>query len=274
MKKLFYLLFLPALLSCSNREEPARRELQKAQDFYDRQEYFNAQQALDTLKEAFPKAFPVLKEGQALAKQIERTLQARNLAYCDSLIPIREREVEPLKKHFVFEKDTAYESTGKYVYKTLTIERNIRRTHLRFAVSERGEMLFSSVYYGARPIRHRSLRISTGSGESAQTETIEPDGANNYSFVNEGMTTETVTYIRGKDRGTMQLLYNSRGSQVKATLVGERTVSLIVGEAEKAAFAATCDLAVVLSEIERLKTERDIARLKLKYLQGDSLVKQ
>jgi hypothetical protein len=268
MKRFYYLLLLSLLVACNNQERSAREELQKAQDFYDKQEYFSARQTLDTLKIMYPKAFPVLKEGQQLVKKIEFALQTRNLQYCDSMIPVKQAEAEPLKKGFIFEKDAEYEDIGKYVCQTQSIERNVQKSYIRSFVNESGEMTLCSVYYGLKPIRHTALRVSTGTGESAQTEAVAPDGANNYTFTDGGMTTETVSYAKGKDNGVILFIYNRSKENIKAVFSGEKEIAYTVSDADKTALIKTYDLAVALSEIEKLKKEREIARLKLEYLEN------
>jgi hypothetical protein len=268
MEKFFYFLLLSAFFSCNSQEKPARETLQKAQDFYGRQEYFNARQTLDTLKIRYPKAFPVLKEGQQLVRKIEHALQTRNLYYCDSLLQIRQTTVESLKKDFILEKDPEYDSVGKYVYKAQSIERNVEKSYIRSSVSESGEMTLSSVYYGAKPVRHTALRVSTRAGESAQTESIAPDGANNYTFTDGGMTTETVSYIKNRGSDVILFICNHPGENIKAVLFGGKEISFTVGDADKTALIKTFNFAAALSEIEKLKTEREIAKLKLEYLEN------
>ncbi|MDR2627116.1 MAG: hypothetical protein LBC40_03675 [Dysgonamonadaceae bacterium] len=268
MKRFFYIFLLILFISCNNGEKSARTELQKAQDFYDKQEYSSARQTLDSLKIKYPKAFPVLKEGQQLVKKIEYALQTRNLQYCNSMIPVKLAEVEPLKQGFTFEKDAEYEDLGKYVYQSQSIEKNVQKSYIRCHVNELGEMTLFSVYYGAKPIRHTALRVSSDTGESAQTETVAPDGSNNYTFADGGMTTETVGYAKGKDNGVILFICNNAKEHVKALFLGEKEIAFTVSEAGKTAVVKTYNLAVALSEIEKLKKERDIAKLKLEYLES------
>jgi hypothetical protein len=266
MKKFFYLLLFPIFFACNNQEELARGELQKAQDFYDRQEYSNARQTLDSLKIKYPKVFPVLKEGQQLVKKIEHSLQTRNFHYCDSMILVEQAKIKSLTEGFIFEKDTAYEDIGKYVYKTQSIERNIQKTYIRSYTNELGEMTLSSVYYGGRPIKHSALLVSIHSGESAQTASITSDGSNNYTFNDGGMTTETVSYTGGKDNGVILFICNNAQKPVKATFRGEKEISVSISEADKTALLRTYNLSVTLSEIEKLKKGKEIARQKLEML--------
>ena len=267
MKQFICILGLFLLFSCNNQEEKARQELQKAQNMYNIQEYFGARQTLDSLKIKYPKEFPVLKEGQLLIKKIELAEQTRNLRYCDSLLIDRNIEFESLKKDFIFEKDTVYEEIGKYIHKSQKIELNVQKSYIRSGVFETGDMFISSVYYGAKPIKHTALKINAKSGEYAQTEAIPHDGGNNYSFIDGGMTTETVTYSKGKDNGVILFIYNKIKEPVTATYIGERNISITMSNSDKTAITAAYNLSVTLSDIERLKKESKIAQAKIDYLE-------
>ena len=50
------------------------------------------------------KEFKVIREGLTLMRQVEQKEAERNLAFCDSLIPVKQQELEGLKKGFNFEK--------------------------------------------------------------------------------------------------------------------------------------------------------------------------
>ncbi len=266
MKRFLYLVSLLAFFACQNNEKAAKEELQKAQTLYENHEYSGSKQVLDSLKVKYPKEFPVLKEGQFLRKEIELAEQNRNLMFCDSLLKIKTIEVEPLKKDFIFEKDPEYEDIGKYIYKTQRIENNVQKSYLRSGVNELGEMFISSIYYGGKPIKHTALKVSVKNGEYAETESIAPDGSNNYSFTDGGMTTETVTYINGKDNGVILFIYNQAKEPIKVSYLGEKEVSITLSENDKAAIVKTYDLSSTLLEIERLKKEIRIAEAKIAYL--------
>jgi hypothetical protein len=254
MKKFFYLLLVSAFFSCNNQEKAAREVLQKAQDLYDRQAYLSARQTLDSLKINFPKVFPVLKERQLLIEKIEYATQTRNLLYCDSMLLVKQAEAELLKKGFVFEKDPEYDDIGKYLCESQSIEKNLQRTYIRSSVNELGEMTLSSIYCGSRPVQHVALRVSIVAGEFAQTETVAPDGANNYSFSDGGMTTETVSYAKGRDNGVTAFIYGRHRENIRASLLGDREIAFAISLADKDALVKTCDLATVLSEIKKLST--------------------
>ncbi len=267
MKKILCLLCLFTLFSCSNQDEKAKKELEKARLYYEKQEFLAARQTLDSLKVKYPKAYPVLKEGLQLMREVKLAEQKRNLAYADSMLIIKSAEAESLKKDFIFEKDKTYDDTGKYIYKQQAAERGYQRSYIRSGVNEFGEMYIASVYYGGVPIKHTSLKVSSKDGEYTETATIPYDGGTNYSFTDGGMTTETVTYLGEKGRDVALFIYNHQKEPLKASYLGGKSYSIQISDTDKKAMAATYDLATVLSDIERFKKEIKTAKLKSEYFE-------
>ena len=107
---------------------------------YENNEFFGAKNEIDSIRALYPKEVKVLKQGLTLMRQVEVKEAERNIAFCDSLLPIKLEEVEGLKKGFAFEKDSVYEEIGNYIWKQQTIERNVQRCYVRCGVNEEGEM--------------------------------------------------------------------------------------------------------------------------------------
>lgn len=158
MKKLAICITLIAaiLTGCNGDEKAAQARLDKARAMYENNEFFGAKNEIDSIRALYPKEVKVLKQGLTLMRQVEVKEAERNIAFCDSLLPIKLEEVEGLKKGFAFEKDSVYEEIGNYIWKQQTIERNVQRCYVRCGVNEEGEMYLASVYYGGRPIEHTS----------------------------------------------------------------------------------------------------------------------
>ena len=159
MKKLAICITLIAaiLTGCNGDEKAAQARLDKARAMYENNEFFGAKNEIDSIRTLYPKEVKVLKQGLTLMRQVEVKEAERNIAFCDSLLPIKLEEVEGLKKGFAFEKDSVYEEIGNYIWKQQTIERNVQRCYVRCGVNEEGEMYLASVYYGGRPIEHTGI---------------------------------------------------------------------------------------------------------------------
>lgn len=207
MKKLAICITLIAaiLTGCNGDEKAAQARLDKARAMYENNEFFGAKNEIDSIRTLYPKEVKVLKQGLTLMRQVEVKEAERNIAFCDSLLPIKLEEVEGLKKGFAFEKDSVYEEIGNYIWKQQTIERNVQRCYVRCGVNEEGEMYLASVYYGGRPIEHTGIKLSLKDGQFAETASIPYDGGLNYRFKDMGSTTEVVTYQGGALRRCRQV---------------------------------------------------------------------
>lgn len=257
-----------ALAACNNAEREARARLEGARGMYERSEYFAAKSEIDTIRALYPKEFKVLKEGLSLMRLIELKEAERTISYCDSLIPIKEEEAEVLKKGFVFEKDSAYEEIGNYVWKQQTVERNVQRCYIRSGVNEKGEMYLASVFYGATPIKHTGIKVSTGDGQFAETAAIAYDGGVNYRFEDLGKTTEVVTYKGEKGIDAMKFVSANVKERIRVDYTGGKPYVIYIAEGDKRAIAATFSLATVLSDLETLRKEKDKSTRRIAYLKN------
>lgn len=268
MKKILFGLCLLLLLGACNRsEKEARMRLEKAQASYEQNDLFAAKQQIDSIRELYPSEYKVIREGLQLMRRIEVKEQMRNIAYCDSVLPVRLQEAEELKKNFVLEKDTAYNPVGNYIFKGQTIERNIGRSYIRCGVTETGEMYIASVYYGNKPLGHTHIKVSTDDALFAETVPIAYDGGNNYRFEDMGMTTEVVTYAGDKGKDAVKLIYANPDERIKVEYLGGKPYVLYMADADKKALRATYDFASVLNDIEHMTKSIEKGKKKLEYLQ-------
>ena len=268
MKKYLIAAFLIACTAgCDSTEKEAGKLLRKAETSYTAGNLLTAKQQIDSIRTLYPKAYRVLRDGLQLMRRIEITEQERTIALCDSLLPLRRAAVDSLKGNFILEKDTAYNETGTYVYKTQTVERNLQRCYVRSQVSEKGEMLLASVYYGQKPLNHTSLRLSTPDGTYVETPAVPYDGGNNYRFEDLGMTTEVVTYRADQAKNAVQFICANPEERIKAEYKGGKPYIIYLSDIDKKAICATYRLAAVLNDIENMQQETEKSRKKLEYLQ-------
>lgn len=254
------------LSACSDTAKQAQARLDNAKAMYERNEFFGAKNEIDSIRALYPKEFSVLKESLSLMRQVELKEAERNIAFCDSLLPVRLAEIEVLQKGFVLEKDSVYEEIGNYIWKQQTIERNVNRCYIRSGVNEKGEMYLASVYFGARPINHTSIKLSTKDGLFAETASIPYDGGVNYRFKDLGNTTEVVTYKGENCADAVKFIYTNEKNRIKADYAGDKPYSMVIADGDKKAIAATYNLAIVLSEIENMQKEKQKAEKKIAYL--------
>jgi len=262
----FVAILILTLSGCGKTKE-ARMHLAEAKKLYEIQNFEEAKNAIDTIRIRYPREIGVLKESLTLMRLVERGESERNIAYCDSLTPIRMEEAEKLKKGFVLEKDTAYVDVGNYVWQQQTIERNVEQSYVRCGVDEKGEIYIASVYFGSRAINHTGLKLSTPDGAYAETVPVPYDGGMNFRFKDLGNTTEVVTYKSEKCIDAVNFVYNVGDKvRIKAEYTGGASFSLYLSENGKQAIKATWDLAVVLSDIEAMRKEKERAIKIIMYL--------
>ena len=127
MKKTIVCMLVAALVGgCSQSEREAQALLEEARLHLQQNEFFAARSEIDSLRAKYPKEYKVLREALTLMRQVDLKEAERNIAFCDSLMPIRVHEADSLKAGFTFEKDTLYQEIGNYVWKGQTIERNVQ----------------------------------------------------------------------------------------------------------------------------------------------------
>lgn len=256
-----------ALAGCNNTEKEAQARFEKAKAMYEQEEFFAAKNEIDSIRALYPREVKVLKASLALMRQVELKEAERNIAFCDSLLPIKYHEADSIKNHgFTFEKDSVYEEIGTFIWKQQTVERNVQRCYVRCGVNEKGEMYLASVYFGGKPINHTGIKLSLKNGISAETASIPYDGGVNYHFKDLGNTTEVVTYKGENGIDAIKLIYANPKERIKVEYTGGKPYTIYMADADKRAILATYDLAVVLTDIENMTKEKDKATKKIEYL--------
>ena len=255
-----------ALTGCDNAKREAQERLEKARTYYENNDFFAARSEIDSLRAQYPKEIEALKEALTLMRQVDLKEAERNIAFCDSLMPIRLHEADSLKAGFTFEKDSAYEEIGNYIWKQQTIERNVQRCYVRCGVDENGEMYLASVYYGGHPIDHTSIKLSTPEGLYAETASIPYDGGVNYHFKDMGSTTEVVTYKGTNAQDAIKFIYDHAQERIRVEYKGGKPYIIYMAEADKKALVATYNLATALTDIHRMVETKRKALKRIAYL--------
>ncbi|WP_280747504.1 hypothetical protein [Parabacteroides sp. PF5-9] len=268
MRHLILYIVLAATLftACDQNEKKAQTRLDNARRMYEQNEFIGAKNEIDSIRVLYPKAFKVLKEGLTLMRQVEIKEAERNIAFCDSLLPIKQEEFQKLKEAFTLEKDSIYEEIGNYIWKQQTVERNVERCYIRCGVNEKGEMYLASVYFGPKAINHTGIKVSIPDGEYAETVSIPYDGGVNYRFEDLGNTTEVVTYKGENGVDAIKFIYAHTKERIKVDYTGGKPYIIYIAEGDKKAIAATFELASVLSDIENMTVQKDKSERRIIYL--------
>lgn len=254
-----------ALSSCSS-DKKAQERYDKAEQLMNEMRFSEAKLELDSVRILYPKSYDVIRNGLQLMRTIEVREAERTVAYSDSMLAVLQPQVEPMTKNFIFEKDSDYQKIGSYIHKLQQIEKNVERNYLRSQVDETGKLQIASVYFGKKPIEHTSMRLDLKDGVFAQTEEIPYDGGTNYRFVDNGNTTEVVTYTYGRDVGAVDLICLYPAERIKVTYNGKSPYVYYLDDQNKKAIVETANLAKLLSEITTLKQNKALAEKKIAML--------
>lgn len=244
--------------ACDNsrkkEEKDAVSRLEKVRDYINNNALNQARIELDSIHILYPRLVDKRKTAAELTDTILRIENVRTLAYCDSILPIKQYQLDSIRKNFNFEKNADYQTTGNYIYKTLRIESNIDRIYLRAHVDENADFFLVSSYTGSYKINHTSLKASVNEIFS-ETENIPVESAMNHSFDNNGVYYEIVTFKNEAAGNIPVFITQFAGDRIKLTLQGSKTYNYYLTDSDKKALAETYNLWVAAKDVQRLELE-------------------
>lgn len=250
------------LVACENFEKKAAVQLQAARTAYENGDYNEAKLRIDSIKILYPKAFDTRREGQKLMLEVELKEQEKTLAYLDSTLNGKQKELDALKGKFVLEKDTAYQQVGLYLHPSQVIEKNLHRSFLRFQVDETGKMSMTSIYCGASNIHHIAVKVTAPDGSFAET----PASKDSYETTDLGEKIEKADYKLGEDGNVIGFICMNRDKNLKVNYQGERSYSTTMTATDRQAAAGIYELAQVLAAITEIKQNIEEANRKLEFV--------
>jgi len=255
------------LYSCSSVTEVRPDDyLIRARELIHKQQYQLAKIYVDSVHIRFPKEYAKIREGLSVIREINFAEQNRTLAFCDSMLEIRQNELPAAKSNFTFEKNMEYETMGHYVYRSQVQEQNLGRTFLQTKVDEKGNLVLTSYYCGSRKINHDRIHVSAPDGTYAETLNVPYDGALNYRY-NDGNTRyENVCFSRKKENGVINFILLQEKQGVTVTLLGGSPKAYLLSRGDKQAMQAASNLSAILSDITKLLDEMRLAQAKLDYI--------
>lgn len=264
MKKIMLLIGASCLLTaCGNVEKKAAVKLNEARAAYEAGDYRAAKMQIDSIKILYPKAYDTRREGIYLMQDVELAEQKKTVAYLDSVLDKKQKELKALKGKFVLEKDTAYQRIGHYLAPAQVIERNLHRSYLRFQTDETGKMSMTSIYCGSSNIHHTSVRVTAPDGSFAET----PASRDSYETTDLGERIEKADYKFGEDGGVIGFVASHSDRNLRVDYRGDRTFTTNMMPADRKAAADVYDLARLLSSITEIKKNREEALLKIHFVE-------
>lgn len=255
------------LFSCSSVSEVKPDDyLMRAKELIQKQQYQLAKLYVDSVRIRFPKEYAKIREGLSVMREINYAEQNRTLAFCDSMLKVRQNELPAAKSSFSFEKNMEYETMGHYVFKSQLQDKNLGRTFLQTKVDEKGNLVLTSYYCGTRALNHNRVHVAASDGTYAETNAVPKDGALNYSFTDGGTRYEFVRFNRKAENGVINFILLQNQQPVRVTLLGGSPKAYVLSKSDKQAMQAASSLSVILSDITKLLDEMRLAQAKLDYI--------
>lgn len=243
-------------------EKKANEKLTVAQAAFERGDYNEAKLQIDSIKLLYPKAFDVRHKGNRLMEEVELKEQQQSLVYLDSMMRVKQQEVDAIKRNYTLEKDAEYQQVGNYFWPTQTVEKNLHRSYLRFQVNEQGVMTMTSIYCGSNNIHHFAVKVMAPDGSFAET----PASKDSYETTDLGEKIEKADYKMGADGNVMGFLYLNRDKNIQVEYIGERQFNTTLSAADRQALTGMYELSQLLSAIEQIKKETEEAKLKIEFV--------
>lgn len=264
MKKtgLSALLALTVLTGCGDGgEKQAQLHLRKAEAALQQENFSEAKLQIDSIKILYPKAFETRKQGIKLMQQVDLKEQRKTLAYLDSVMQVKQHQLDSIKGNFVLEKDTAYQEIGNYFYPTQTVEKSLGRSFLRGQVSELGEMSLTSIYCAGGKLHHTAVKVSVG-----DTYAETPMSKDSYESVDLGKPIEKADYKLGEDGGVIGFVVANQDKNIQLTFIGDKTYKTAMQKNDRKAIAELVNLARILSGMEEIRQQQKEANLKIQFV--------
>lgn len=264
MKKigLSAILALSLLAGCGDGgEKEAQVRLQKAEAALQQDNFSEAKLQIDSIKMLHPKAFEARKQGIKLMQQVDLKEQQKTLVYLDSMMQVKQLQLDSIKGNFVLEKDTAYQEIGNWFYPTQVVEKNVGRSFLRAQVSELGEMALTSIYCAGGKLNHTSVKVSVG-----DTFAETPITKDSYTTTDLGRTIEKADYKVGEDGGVAGFIVANADKNIQLTFIGDKTWRTAMQKNDRKAFVELTELARILSGMEEIRKQQKEANLKIQFV--------
>lgn len=254
------------LISCSGNKEAAEDRFEQASSFYDKGDFNLAKREIDSIKTLYPKEFDILRKSIRLMRKIEMKEQERNFQYSDSMLTEMTAKSEQLKKEFIYQYDKKYDKIGRYVHKSLDLDRNVNHNYLRAEVFENGTLQLISVYNGTRALKHNMVRVSTKDGAFAETSVVPFDGGRNYRFKDGEMNHERVTFNLQSDGGVTHFISQFKDQPITLLFIGDQREATQLLPVQKNAISTSLEFSSTLQAMQSLVEEKRISEAKLNIL--------
>jgi hypothetical protein len=250
----FVLLVLVILMSsCGPSDQQlAQKKLDYAIELLDSNQFNKAKLVIDTLSSEFPGQKDMIEQGNKLLNRVELKEQMSSLAFYDSMLIVRKKDFNELKKNFVFKPGPGKGYVGTYVHKRQQVSNSYNRIFIKAIVDENGDFYIESKYHGNSFINHDAVKIYD-EGIFAETLPV-PKGINNRHFEDGEEKWESVNYKGEYDNGAALFIANNADRRLKAVYKGGKPYYIVLEKFDKEAVKNAYGLSEVITEMRQLET--------------------
>lgn len=264
MKKTILPLLMALLMlsACNQDKREARQLLDRANEAYQAGRLEEAIQLADSIGVLYPKVYEVRHAANRLGYDITKSQLLRDVHFIDSVLSVKRPELEAMLPRFSYERDTAYQQMGRYLWPTQVIEKNTSRSYLRFQTEENGKMSLTSVYVGGQPIHHTSVKVSAPDGTYVET----PASPDSYETTNLGLTIEKADYPQDNDGGVADFIAMHADQNLTMVFIGDRTQRVTLTPADRQACREVLELSNRLKLIKQLTEDQEENHRKIEFV--------
>ena len=259
------ILSLCCLEACKGKDTSALL-MEQARQAAQRQEYQQAKLLIDSVRTLYPGDARKLSQARSLMHEVELCEQKRNRSFCDSVIKARQAELPLRQKNFSYQPASA-SSPGYFIHKSQLFHAgNTQRCFLQLRVDDQGRYTLTSYYCNTWPIAHNRVRLQAADGSYCETAALPKDDAVNYSFRDEELYYEMLSFDKQALGDILEFACMHQGEDLKVQLLGKRKYSYTLSAKDISVMMDGMQLSAVLSDISRLLNESRLAQVKIQYL--------
>ncbi len=233
-------------------EEIVKQKFKRASDFYDDEKFNDAMLVLDSIKEEFSGDIEYVTRAEDLIRKMKIGEQERNLVYLDSLLSLKQKDLDVLMKNFDVSKN--YGNQEILIHKRQKPTNSYNRSYLRAHLNMKGDFFISSRYVGDKYIYHDQIKVYN-KNQSVISEKIPYDDLDNHRFEDGGTYWEVVNYKNDSDNGIIDFIAQNVDKPLKVEFIGKSRYYIVMEKYDKQAIADGYEISFVLKEIDKLKTD-------------------
>jgi hypothetical protein len=251
--------------SCGpSEQELADSRLDYAKQLLAENRYNEAKILLDSLRENFPSLSEKINEGMKMLNRVELKEQIQSFAYYDSLLVLRSKEFEEIKRNFVYDPGPGKGYVGTYVHKKQQVANSFDRVFIKAIVTDNGDFYVSSRYKGADNINHKALKVYFD-GLFAQSNEV-PLGIDNRRFDDGEDQWEIINYKDQYDNGVAMFIANNADKNLKAVYLGSKPYYIVLESYDKEAVVQSHALSQLIKSIADLQKSIEMTQKRIEEL--------